>query len=320
MVLLLAIEQEELGTLKLDVPVIVGPAAIREPREAKDGQLLLRADRAYALRELVKAVAVGGSDEAALAICEVIAGSVAMCADQMNARAERLGMTSTHFSSASGAKNTETMSALSNPQDIARLAQALVGHQTLIEWTSLSGAPFDSGTTLLRNPNRLVGSVPGIDGLHAGATRDPLGHPASHHLVATETRGGMRLIAVVLDAPDPISRYAVAKEMLDWGFAGYERVEIVREGERLNMPVQISGGTVDSIQPITAKGWSLIRPRGEERHVELHYQVPSEVVAPLERHQVIGEVVLEDGGEVLAVLPLLSPFNVGVSGILSAAR
>ena len=61
------------------------------------------------------------------------------------------------------------------------------------------------------NNNRLLGSYPGATGVKTGYT-----HKAGPCLVASATRHGTSLIAVVLDSPD---MYADAKRLLDFGFA-----------------------------------------------------------------------------------------------------
>ncbi|MBI3782260.1 MAG: serine hydrolase, partial [Deltaproteobacteria bacterium] len=104
MVLLLTSEQDGLGTLHLDVPVTISSAVAdlhRSPSAVKHGaqnfDLTLRSDRAYMLNDLLKAVAVSGSDQAALAVAEAISGSAVESIESMNARAARLGMSATHF-------------------------------------------------------------------------------------------------------------------------------------------------------------------------------------------------------------------------------
>jgi D-alanyl-D-alanine carboxypeptidase (penicillin-binding protein 5/6) len=61
------------------------------------------------------------------------------------------------------------------------------------------------------NNNNLLGTYPGATGVKTGYT-----HKAGPCLVASATRGGRSLIAVVLDSPD---MYTDAKRLLDVGFA-----------------------------------------------------------------------------------------------------
>jgi len=193
------------------------------------------------------------------------------------------------------------------------LAQALVSHPAVREWASLSGLPFDGGSILLRNTNQLIGTVPGVDGLQATSATD------SYSVVATAQRGALSLIAVVLDAPTSTARYDKAVEMLEWGFAHYDRVEVVKKDERLSVPVRIVNGSVPQLTPMAGQTFSLLHWRGAEPNLQVRYQLPTVLTPPIERQQQIGEVIIEENGAVLAVIPALSPINVSHAGILSAA-
>jgi hypothetical protein len=64
---------------------------------------------------------------------------------------------------------------------------------------------------------------------------------------------------------------------------------------------------------------TLLRRRDDERDLQVRYQLPATVVAPLQRLQPVGEIVVEQGGELVGVVPIVSPAPVGATGILSAA-
>ena len=61
------------------------------------------------------------------------------------------------------------------------------------------------------NNNRLLGMYPGANGVKTGYT-----HKAGPCLVASATRNGVTLIAVVLSSPD---MYTDATRLLNFGFA-----------------------------------------------------------------------------------------------------
>jgi hypothetical protein len=63
---------------------------------------------------------------------------------------------------------------------------------------------------------------------------------------------------------------------------------------------------------------SLLRRRDDERDLQLRYQLPVAVRAPLQRHQAIGEVIVEEKGQLVAVIPILSPIGVAATSVLSA--
>jgi len=315
MLLLLSLEQASLGMLPLQVPVTLSDSAVNA---AGGFRVPLRSDKTYLLSDLLKAVTVASASDAAVAVAEALAGSVPDCMELMNARAQRLGMLSTTYSSAGNPSGASLAAEVTTARDVARLAEALLRHPLVLEWASVSGVPFDEGAVLLRNTNQLLGAVSGVDGLQASAVR--LGRGASYSVVATARRGALRLVAVVLDAPDTATRYSMAADLLEWGFAHYERVEVAKEGEPVNLAVRVLRGAVSQLTPVASRNLSLLRQRGDECELELRYQLPAAVTAPLKRQQLIGEVIVEQKGELLAVIPLSSPISVAVGGIMSASR
>jgi len=336
MVLLLTLEEAGMGALPLDAPVTVSapvpnatiPHQIpkrparkqRAPQHAPAAvtagtpqRLSLRVDRAYVLSDLLKAMLLTGSNEAAVA--EAIAGSTTACVELMNARAQRLGMAATHYASivgdAPGDGDTTTV------RDLARLAHALGQYPEVFEWSSLNGLPFDEGAIPLRNTNQLIGTVPGVDGLLAPSTSAD--RSVSYSIVASAHRGSFHLIAVVAGAASSAERYRSAAELLEWGFAHYERLEIVRQDDPLNIPVQVRHGTVSAVTPVAGKTFSLLRRRDEEHDLRVRYQLPTLLTAPVKRHEQIGEIIVEEDGQLIAVVPVLSAAKVRSAGILAAA-
>lgn len=312
MLLLLSLEQSALGMLPLQVPVTLSEAAVTAA--AAGFRVPLQAEKTYLLSDLLKAVTVASANDAAVAVAEAIGGSVPACVELMNARAQRLGMAGTHYSSVGNVSGAAAGEAeVTTARDAARLAQALLRHPPVLEWASVSGVPFDQGAVLLRNTNQLLGAVPGVDGLQVSTVR--VGRGTSYSVVATARRGALRLVAVVLDAPDTATRYSMAADLLEWGFAHYERVEVAREGEPVNLAVRVLRGAVSQLTPVAARPLSLLRQRGDECDLELRYQLPVAVNAPLKRQQLIGEVIVQEKGQLLAVIPLSSPISVAGSDV-----
>ena len=68
------------------------------------------------------------------------------------------------------------------------------------------------GRRVMRNTNSLIGRYPGIDGMKTGFIC-----ASGYNVVATATRNGRRLIAVVLGAPSSPARAVKAAELLEAG-------------------------------------------------------------------------------------------------------
>lgn len=154
-----------------------------------------------------------GNDDA-LQLALAAAGSKEAFLQQMNAEAERLGMRDTHFTSPSGVIDAGNYSsawdlaaltrvALRNP----RFAQIVKTPRIEVPWS----APINS--KIYVNNNSLLRLYPGANGVKTGFT-----HAAGWCLVASATRRGHTLIAVVLDSGNI---YADAEALLDLGFRSF---------------------------------------------------------------------------------------------------
>ncbi|MGZ8716741.1 MAG: D-alanyl-D-alanine carboxypeptidase family protein, partial [Gaiellaceae bacterium] len=103
----------------------------------------------------------------------------------------------------------------SSAWDLAALTRVAIRNprfRTIVR-TRVKHVPWEAPTfsKIYVNNNRLLGDYPGANGVKTGYT-----HKAGPCLVASAKRGGVSLIAVVLDSND---MYTDAKRLLDFGFA-----------------------------------------------------------------------------------------------------
>ena len=190
------------GSSSLEEPVVVS----RRAQGMGGSQVFLRAGEVFPLEELMRAALVASANDAALAAAEHVAGSVEAFIDRMNRKAQELGMEDTAYASVHGLPPAPGLpDNVSTCRDLIRLARAAIERPQIVAWTALVETPFRGGSLRLHNKNRLVGRVPGVDGLKTGYTRR-----AGFNLVATAAEDGRRLIVVVLGAPDPRVRDAFA--------------------------------------------------------------------------------------------------------------
>ena len=302
---LVTLEQVRLGLFDIDAPVVVGTAAAA----ARLGLLRLDTTRTYPLDELMRAIFVAGATDATLALAEVVCASLPACVTMVNARAQRLGMAHTEIANMAPASEAEA--GMTTVRDAALLVRALLDHQEAVRWSSLPGIPFDGGPVVLRNTNSLVGTVVGVDGMQVAR----LGSSCS--VMATAQRRGSRVVAVVAGSARLDQCYDGAAKILEAGFRAFESVELVREGETLKVSVEVVGGTVDHVAPEATRSFSFFQRRGAPiaAGLTLRYQLPSRLAAPVERNAILGELVVERDGRVIAVIPARSPQRIGRSGL-----
>jgi D-alanyl-D-alanine carboxypeptidase len=180
----------------------------------------------------LKMMMVKSANDIAVAIAEGVGGSIEGFADMMNANARLLGMTQSHFVNPNGlpAENHVT-----SARDLGILARALIRDFPESDgYWHISSIRY--GNRVLHNYNSLIDRYPGADGMKTGFIC-----AAGYNVVASATRNGRRLIAIVLGAYSGAVRSQKAAQLLERGFNG--------GGLSWLTP---SLGTVDSLAPIDA--------------------------------------------------------------------
>jgi D-alanyl-D-alanine carboxypeptidase len=185
------------------------------------------------LDNALKMLMVKSANDMAVAIAEGVGGSLEGFANLMNANARRLGMTESHFVNPNGlpAENHVT-----SARDLAILARALI-----LEFPEADSYwhihAIQYGNRVMRNYNSLLDRYPGADGMKTGFIC-----ASGYNVVASATRNGRRLIAIVLGAYSGAVRSQKAAQLFERGFNG--------GGLSWLTP---SLGTVDALAPLDAQ-------------------------------------------------------------------
>jgi D-alanyl-D-alanine carboxypeptidase len=178
----------------------------------------------------LKMLMVKSANDIAVVLAEGVSGSVEKFSDDMNGASRRLGMTQSSWVNPNGlpAENQ-----ISSARDLGILARAMLREfpEYDLYW-NISAIKF--GKKTMRNYNTLIGRYAGADGMKTGFIC-----ASGFNLVASASRHGKRLIAVVLGAPSSPVRAVKAAALLERGFN--------KNGLAWLTP---SLGTVDSLAPI----------------------------------------------------------------------
>ncbi len=223
MTLYLVFEQLQSGRLSLDDLIVVSAhAASMSPTK-----LGLRPGETISVDNAIRAVAVKSSNDMAAALAEKVGGSESRFATLMTLRGQELGMTNTRFANASGLPDRRQ---LSTARDIAILSRAL--QRDFPQYYGYFGQrSFTYRGRTLKNHNRLLGSVPGVDGLKTGYIG-----ASGFNLAASANRNGRRLIAVVLGGSSTATRDAHMEDLLETGYtvmARRDRGEVIQFAQNL---------------------------------------------------------------------------------------
>jgi len=190
----------------LDTPIVVSLRAARMPAS----KMGFNPGSEVTLDNAMKMLMVKSANDIAVTIAEGLGGSVEGFADQMNAAAARLGMNESHFVNPNGLHNDNHYS---SARDMAIVGRAL--YRDFPEFADYYGiGALRLGAQVIPTHNGLLGRYPGADGMKTGFTC-----PAGFNVVASATRGGRRLIVVVLGYPNAKARTLKTASLLDGGFA-----------------------------------------------------------------------------------------------------
>ena len=300
MTLLLIMEALDDGRIGWDDMVQTSAAAA-----AKGGsQIYLEENEQLPLEEMLKSIVVSSANDCACAMAEHIAGSEAAFVEMMNARAEQLGMTDTHFVNCTGLDDEpEAAEHLTTAYDIALMSRELLGHEAIKKYTTIWMDTVRGGQFGLSNTNKLVRFYDGTTGLKTGYTS-----AAGHCLSASAERNGMELIAVVLHCASSTDRFESAKALLNYGFSNYALVT-PEPGELPAVPVTL--GTAAEITPVLADETPILIDKALAAGVETRVCVDESVTAPVEAGQTLGTLTITSGGQTIAERDLVAPETVG---------
>ncbi len=249
------------GRLTLDSLLTVSPAASAQA----PSKMGFKPGTQVTLDNALKMMMVKSANDIAVVIAEGVGGSIDGFSAEMNKTAQRLGMTQTSYVNPNG---LPADGQITSARDLGILTRAFYRDLPEYEYFAhLPGIKFGKRTTM--NFNKLIGRYPGADGMKTGFIC-----ASGFNLVASATRNGKRLIAVVLGAQSSAQRAVKAAQLLERGFSGNKLAWL-----------RPSMGTVEQLAPIDASppdlrdqmcGPKRKRPAAEDEDDDLEIAVAPE--------------------------------------------
>jgi D-alanyl-D-alanine carboxypeptidase len=195
------------GRLSLDTLLTVSPVAAAE----SPSKMGFPPGTQVTVDNALKMMMVKSANDMAVVLAEGVGGSVDGFSAMMNQAAQRLGMTQTSYVNPNG---LPADGQITSARDLAILARAVI--RDLPEYEYFMHIPsIRYGRRVTHNFNKLIGRYPGADGFKTGFIC-----ASGYNLVASATRNGKRLIAVVLGASSGQARAVRAAQLMERGFGG----------------------------------------------------------------------------------------------------
>src|SRR5712672_1772336 len=201
MTLYLLFERLDAGKIRLDSQLPVSEhAALQAPTK-----LGLKPGQSLEVEDAIKGLVTRSANDAAVVIAEAIAGDEGDFAKLMTRKARALGMTKTVYRNASGLPNDEQ---ITTARDQATLGRAIQDRFPRY-YRYFSTTAFNYHGHSIRNHNKLLGDVEGVDGIKTGYT-----HASGFNLVTSMRRGNRHLVGVVLGGRSGGSRDTIMRGLL----------------------------------------------------------------------------------------------------------
>lgn len=287
------------GNIKSDDLVTISESAWATGNPVLKGSSLmfLEVGKEVPVSLLNQGISVASGNDACIAMAEHIAGSENAFSDLMNAHAEQLGMSSSYFENSHGLDSQEHKT---TPRDMATLAVALI-RDVPEEYALFKQKSFTYNNIKQYNRNGLLWDKSmNVDGLKTGYTSQ-----AGYSLIASATKGDMRLVSVVMGTDSDRARKVESKKLLNYGFRFFETYTPYKAGEKF-VSDRVWMGDVKQVDLGILENTPITIPRGQRKNLKANFELDKQLVAPLAKGEVVGKVFLQLDGEDIGQYPLVT--------------
>ncbi|TMN92483.1 D-alanyl-D-alanine carboxypeptidase [Pseudoalteromonas phenolica] len=247
--------------------------------------------------DLNHGIIIQSGNDACVAMAEHIAGSESAFADLMNAHAEKLGMSNTHFINSHGLDTDEHYT---TPRDMATLGAALI-RDVPEEYALYKEKSFTYNGIKQYNRNSLLWDASlDVDGIKTGHTSE-----AGYSLVTSATKDDMRLIAVVMGTDSERARKVESKKLLNYGFRFFETITPYKAGDSF-AEQRIWMGNKETVSLGILEDTPITIPRGQRKNLKANFELDKTLEAPLAKGTTVGKLFLQLEGEEIAQYPLVT--------------
>lgn len=285
------------GKIHMEDPVFISERAWRSGGAGTDGSTsFLQLNSKVPLKDLLYGMIIQSGNDAAIALAEHVAGSEETFAQLMNQYAAKLGMSGTNYVDASGLPNPNHYT---TAHDIALMSRALI-HDYPDEYKIYAVKDFEWNGIKQHNRNTLLWRDSTVDGIKTGHTSE-----AGFCLATSALRGDQRLIAVVMGAQSEKQRADDNQALLNYGFRFFETHKLYAASKPLTTP-ELWKGAVANLPLGVTEDVLVTFPRGRYADLKASLDLPTRLVAPIEKGKQVGTLKVQLDDKTLLERPLVA--------------
>lgn len=272
-------------------------------------KMFLEVGKKVKVADLNRGIIIQSGNDACVAMAVVLAGSEAGFVSVMNAYAQQLGLTNTHFANVHGLFDEQNYS---TAYDLALLSRALI-RDIPDEYKIYSQKEFTFNGIKQYNRNKLLWdtSLP-FDGIKTGHLS-----AVGYNLAASAQQGNMRLISTVIGAKSENDRAAFNKSLITYGFRYFESYSPFEPGKTL-LTREVRLGDTDTVNLSVATPVNLVIPKGSQNSIKINYALnQATFTAPIKAGDPLGQIEFKLNDKVLAQYPLVATNTINEGGFFS---
>ena len=296
MTLILIFDAIREGTLHLEDSITTSAYA----RSMGGSQVFLEEGEKQTAETMIKCIVIASGNDASVAMAEHVAGTEQAFVERMN----DLGMKNTHFVDCCGL--TESQEHYTTPYDIALMSRELISrYPEVLTYSSVWMEDIThvtrkgSSKFTLTNTNKLLRSYEGCMGLKTGSTSI-----AKYCLSAVAERNGITLIASVMAAPNPKTRFRDAAALLNYGFS--KCTLYLDDALEPLKPMKLHKGVKEQVPLVYRGKFRYISTDGTKPdNVKKKLILPKEQSAPVKKGQKAGAQEYYQDGKKIGSLDIL---------------
>lgn len=290
MTLILIFDALEKGTISLTDTVSVSEYAA----SMGGSQVFLEPGETQTVETMIKCISIASANDACVAMAELIWGSEQEFVAKMNERAKGLGMEHTTFVNCCG---LDVDGHVTTAYDVALMSRELINrypqiHNYCTVWMENITHVTKKGSSEfgLTNTNKLIKQYPYATGLKTGSTG-----LAKYCVSATAQKDDIRLIAVIMAAPDYKIRFTDATNLLNYGFGKCQLYEDPNTDTLPSLPV--TQGTEKQVPLQYEEPFHYLDIAGQDLNaITKEIQLPEAAPAPIKEQDIAGKAVYKLNG------------------------
>lgn len=261
----------------------------------------LQVGEEISVKDLLYALMVKSANDAAYVLAEHVAGSVEAFADKMNAKAQEIGCTDTHFVNPNGIHNSEHYTTAYDLYLMAKYGMENENFRQLVSTTSYTlpatnkypnnDRTFSTTNELLipNNSNKYYYKY--AIGIKTGYTKE-----ARNCLVAESSRDGLEFISVILDAGTTASglneRFTDTIKLFNYGYDNFTLTKL-KEKNTIVTTTEIKNATKETkdLDLLIEDSITVIHDKEiQAENILPQININDDLIAPISKGDVVGSI------------------------------